>query len=107
MVNPAAPCYCEPVDRSIDPCGHGDTSEGCPKHDQRMLVRSYYCNNCRAVSGVEERFRAGAGLVWCEAVDASDPSSTEWCCLNCGDYVLCDECGAEFTESHAETHEVA
>ena len=27
------PCTCEFPDPAIDPCGHSDTSEGCPRHD--------------------------------------------------------------------------
>lgn len=32
MATKKAPCTCRGYDPA-DPCGHGDTSEGCPRHD--------------------------------------------------------------------------
>lgn len=29
-----APCYCRPADPA-DPCGHSDSSQGCPRHDRQ------------------------------------------------------------------------
>lgn len=34
-------CKCCKVDYSIDPCGHGDTSDGCPMHDPKVQQEAF------------------------------------------------------------------
>lgn len=96
VVNSAAPCWCEEVDRALDPCGHSDTSEGCPRHDPTMLARQYFCT--------DGGHRTNE-LMWCEAVDPTEPDATAWHCLRCGSVIICDECGSEFSVDHARVHE--
>jgi len=76
----AIPCTCRGYNPA-DPCGHGDTAEGCPKHDPNLP--QFFCHEC-------------AGQM-----RPCDTDGEEYQCLVCGETILCDECGQPWTDDHA------
>lgn len=48
-----APCTCRGYD-AADPCGHGDTSEGCPRHDARACAE-WWAEQADATADLKRR----------------------------------------------------
>lgn len=74
----------------IDDEGHRTGFKAEPEAPYK--VRDFYCLDCNRVQPTL-------------ADGPEDPNNTTWRCLHCGNGVICDECGQEFTINHAATHE--
>lgn len=47
-------CSCQEVDRSADPCGHSDTSEGCATHDPQSIGECPTCRSALHTTGADD-----------------------------------------------------
>jgi hypothetical protein len=99
-------CSCVEVDRAVDPCEHGATSEGCYVHDPALVAAVAEWREALAEWRALIEWRRVGGGSWegfFLTVDAasgrvSDAAETAGVCVTCGvptdGLAYCERCGS-------------